>query len=97
MLRHLGSLFFIGILTLLVFPVDSLAAAKPNILLITLDSTRADRMGFLGSRSGLTPNLDGIARNGLVFAQAYAQEQLTLVSSATLLTCTYSQTYCDSN
>ena len=93
MLRHLGSLFFIGILTLLVFPVDSLAAAKPNILLITLDSTRADRMGFLGSRSGLTPNLDGIARNGLVFAQAYAQAPLTLVSSATLLTGTYPQTH----
>ena len=36
--------------------------ALPNILLITLDTTRADRMGFLGSKRGLTPNLDDLAR-----------------------------------
>ena len=32
----------------------------PNILLITLDTTRADRMGFLGSTRGLTPSLDAL-------------------------------------
>jgi arylsulfatase A-like enzyme len=98
MLRHVGSWFFLGILTLVVFPVDSLAgematAAKPNIVLITLDSTRADRMGFLGARSGLTPSLDGIARQGMIFAQAYAQAPLTVVSTATILTGTYPQTH----
>jgi hypothetical protein len=31
---------------------------SPNIILITLDTTRADRMGFLGSKRGLTPNLE---------------------------------------
>ena len=43
-------------------------AAKfhPNIILITLDTTRADRMDFLGSRRGLTPNLDVLAREGLL-------------------------------
>ena len=96
MLRHVGSWFFLGILTLLAFPVDTLAeekpaAAKPNIILITLDSTRADRMGFMGSHSGLTPSLDGIARQGVVFAQAYAQAPGTVVSSATILTATYPQ------
>jgi hypothetical protein len=35
--------------------------ALPNIVLITLDTTRADRMGFLGSKRGLTPNLDELA------------------------------------
>ena len=44
MLRHLGPWFLLGILTLVVFPVDSPASAKPNIVLITLDSTRADRI-----------------------------------------------------
>jgi choline-sulfatase len=91
MLRHLASWFFLGILILVIFPVDSPAAAKPNIVLITLDSTRADRMGFLGAHSGLTPALDGIARQGMVFAQAYAQAPATVASDATILTGTYPQ------
>jgi arylsulfatase A-like enzyme len=49
-------------------------------------------MGFLGARNGLTPNLDGIARQGIVFAQAYAQAPLTIASHATILTGTYPQT-----
>jgi choline-sulfatase len=93
MLRHLGLWVFLGILTVVIFPVDSLAAAKPNIVLITLDSTRADRMGFLGARIGLTPNLDGIAHQGLVFAHAYAQAPVTVASAATVLTGVYPQTH----
>jgi choline-sulfatase len=91
MLRHLGPWFLLGILTLVFFPVDSLAAAKLNIVLITLDSTRADRMGFLGSRSGLTPTLDGIAHQGIAFAQAFSQAPVTVASDATILTGTYPQ------
>ena len=67
------------------------AASKPNIILITLDSTRADRMGFLGSHGGLTPNLDAIAHQGITFAQAYAQSPLTVDSHATILTGVYSE------
>lgn len=93
MLRCLGSWFLLVILTLVVFPVDCPAAAKPNIVLITLDSTRADRMGFLGARSGLTPSLDSIARQGMVFAQAYAQAPTIVASDATILTGTYPQTH----
>ena len=93
MLRHLGFRFLLGILILVIFRVDSMAAAKPNIVLITLESTRADRMGFLGSHSGLTPNLDGIAHHGIVFARAYAQAPATVASNATILTGTYAQTH----
>ena len=63
----------------------------PNILLITLDTTRADRMGFLGSKRGLTPNLDELARQAAVFTHAYAQAPLTPTSHATILTGTYPQ------
>jgi len=49
------------------------AAPKPNLILITLDSTRADRMGFLGAKMGHTPNLDRLAGESLVFEHAYAQ------------------------
>jgi arylsulfatase A-like enzyme len=61
------------------------------IVLITLDTTRADRMGFLGSQSGLTPHLDALARDGVVFTHAYAQVPVTSASHATILTGTYPQ------
>jgi arylsulfatase A-like enzyme/Flp pilus assembly protein TadD len=63
----------------------------PNIILITLDTTRADRMGFLGSKRGLTPNLDVLARQSVVFTRAYSQIPLTTPSHAVLLTGTYPQ------
>ena len=66
-------------------------ARRPNIVLITLDTTRADRMGFLGSDRGLTPNLDALARQAAVFSRAYAQVPLTGPSHATIFTGTYPQ------
>lgn len=67
------------------------AATKPNIVLITISSARADRMGFLGAKGALTPNLDRMAAESLVFEHAYAQAPGTVVSHATLLTGTYPQ------
>jgi choline-sulfatase len=66
-------------------------STPPNIILITLDTTRADRMGFLGCSRGLTPNLDSLARQSLVFENAYAHVPLTTPSHATILTGTYPQ------
>src|SRR5258708_22911470 len=66
-------------------------AVRPNIILITVDTTRADRVGFLGSTRGLTPNLDAVARQGVVFTRAYSHVPLTTASHATILTGTYSQ------
>jgi len=63
----------------------------PNIILITLDTTRADRMGFLGCQRGLTPNLDALVTQSVVFTRAYAQVPLTTPSHAALLTGTYPQ------
>jgi len=69
----------------------SSGSKAPNIILITLDTTRADRMGFLGSERGLTPNLDALAKQSVVFTRAYAQVPLTTPSHAALLTGTYPQ------
>jgi arylsulfatase A-like enzyme/tetratricopeptide (TPR) repeat protein len=66
-------------------------ASHPSIVLITLDTTRADRMGFLGSERGLTPNLDALARQAVVFSHAYAQVPLTTPSHAAILSGTYPQ------
>jgi len=70
-------------------PADRAPSHLPNIILITLDTTRADRMGFLGSKLGLTPNLDALARQATVFTRCYAQIPLTTPSHATILTGTY--------
>jgi len=67
------------------------AASKPNLVLITLGSTRADRMGFLGTKSALTPNLDRLAAESLVFEHAYAQAPGRVVSHATILSGAYPQ------
>jgi arylsulfatase A-like enzyme len=64
---------------------------RPNVILITLDTTRADRMGFLGSQRGLTPNLDALANDSVSFVRAYSQAPLTPVSHAVILTGTYPQ------
>ena len=78
---------------LLLIPAIASAATsgRPNILIITLDTTRADRMGFLGSRRGLTPNLDAMARDGIVFSRAYSHVPITTASHATIFTGTYPQ------
>ena len=71
-------------------PADGDLAAPPtqgpNILLITLDTTRADRLGCYGSSAGLTPNLDALALKGAVFERAIAQASVTPVSHASILT-----------
>src|SRR3981081_2063518 len=69
----------------------SVRAEAPNIVFITVDTTRADRMGFLGNTHGLTPNLDILSRQGIVFERAYSQAPLTPVSHATIFTGTYPQ------
>jgi arylsulfatase A-like enzyme/Flp pilus assembly protein TadD len=48
-------------------------------------------MGFLGSPRGLTPHLDAMARQSLIFTRAYSQVPLTTASHATILTGTYPQ------
>jgi arylsulfatase A-like enzyme len=82
------------VLILLAFlPALGLAATQPNVVLVTLESTRADRMGFLGGKRGATTNLDALASQSVVFERAYAQAPLTVVSHATVLSGTYPQTH----
>ena len=66
-------------------------AIPHNVILITIDTARADRMGFLGSTRGLTPRLDKLAQQSIVFTQAYAQAPVTTASHATILTGTFPQ------
>ena len=64
-------------------------AARPNILLITLDTTRADHLGAYGYARAKTPNLDRLAASGVLFERAIAAAPLTLPAHASLLTGRY--------
>ncbi len=48
-----------------------------NILLVTLDTTRADRVGCYGYAGGKTPNIDALARGGVLGKRSYARVPLT--------------------
>ena len=73
----------------------SLAVAPPaatgarDILLITIDTLRADALGFAGNTQVQTPVLDRLARQGLVFRNAHAHNVVTLPSHANILTGLY--------
>jgi len=62
-----------------------------NVLLITIDTLRADHLACYGRKSISTPNIDALAARGVRFAQAFAQVPLTEPSHASILTGTYPQ------
>jgi arylsulfatase A-like enzyme/predicted Zn-dependent protease len=57
-----------------------------NVILVTLDTTRADRLGCYGFRNVETPTIDLFASRGVRFERCYAQTPLTLPSHTTLMT-----------
>src|SRR3954466_16229040 len=59
-----------------------------NVLLVTIDTLRADALGSYGGRAA-TPNLDALAAHGVRFTFAHAHAQVTLVSHASILTGKY--------
>src|SRR5271165_4311060 len=63
--------------------------AQPNIILITIDTLRADHVSCYGAQTVNTPTLDGLARDGVVFERAISQVPLTWPSHAVILTGTY--------
>jgi arylsulfatase A-like enzyme/Tfp pilus assembly protein PilF len=65
----------------------SLAEHPPsNLVLITIDTLRADHVGCYGASSIQTPNVDGLARESARFAHAYTTVPVTLPAHAALLT-----------
>ena len=61
----------------------------PNIVLIVIDTLRADRIGAAGNPRGLTPFIDSLAARGYVFRNAYATSSWTNPSVASILTSRY--------
>ena len=61
-------------------------AGPRDIVLITIDTLRADVVGFDGNPRGTTPNLDRFAAEGSVFTQAHSHNVITLPSHTNILT-----------
>ncbi len=62
------------------------ARERPNVLLVTLDTARADHFGCYGYDADTTPHFDRLAEDGVRFTQAIAQASLTMVSHASFFT-----------
>src|SRR6516165_6559770 len=65
---------------------SSPARGRLNLLLVTIDTLRADRLGCYGYSKIETPNLDKIARQGVLFENAVAPAPLTAPSHASMMT-----------
>jgi arylsulfatase A-like enzyme len=62
------------------------SVARPNVLLIVVDTLRADALGTYGNREALTPNIDALAERGQTYETAYSPAPWTLPSTASILT-----------
>lgn len=69
------------------------ADAPPNILMIGSDTLRADRLGTLGYRRALTPNIDKLTELGILFANCYVPCARTAPSLISLMTGTWPHTH----
>src|SRR6185295_5087280 len=79
----------LGVIVLLLALAAAPPPAKrtpPNLVLITLDTTRADHLGAWGDRDASTPHLDALAARGTRFSRCDTAAPITLPSHATLLT-----------
>lgn len=70
-------------------PAGALQAGGPPVLLITIDTLRADHLGCYGSRTVETPNMDTLAAQGVRFDDALTQVPLTLPSHTVIFSGTY--------
>ncbi|MBK7643202.1 MAG: sulfatase-like hydrolase/transferase [Planctomycetes bacterium] len=70
-------------------PSCSKAPPRPNLLLVTLDTTRVEALGCYTKRPGVTPRLDELARESLVFDRARSVAPLTLPAHSSIMTGLY--------
>jgi arylsulfatase A-like enzyme len=70
-------------------PAGPTASDPPkNVIIVLVDALRADKLGCYGSNAGLTPEIDALAKTGLVFENAYSNATFTFPSTASLFTST---------
>jgi arylsulfatase A-like enzyme len=86
---HARKSLSLAALSLLLLPACAGRAAPRNLLLITIDTLRADRLGCYGGPEALTPAIDNLAREGVLFSNAFSAIPITLPSHTSILTGLY--------
>ena len=89
-----GLLFFLPLLLVVplvltwnsVFAPPIKRAQNYNVVLLTIDTTRADFIGCYGNRSISTPNIDSLARDGVLFEHFYSTINTTLAAHSSIFT-----------
>ncbi len=87
-LRH-RPLAVCAALALLALATGCGRAGRPDVLLVTLDTTRADRLGCYGYGEPTSPAIDRLAAESYVFDNAFTTNPITLPAHTSLLTGTY--------
>jgi len=64
-------------------------ALRPNVVIVTIDTLRADHLGCYGFRAAQTPNLDTLARSAARFTHAFSPIPITLPAHSSLFTGSY--------
>ena len=76
----------LSVCSLLAGCADAPEPPRPNVLILTIDSLRADHLGCYGYERETSPNLDALAAESVLFERAYAHAPFTAPSHASLLT-----------
>jgi arylsulfatase A-like enzyme len=79
-------IFLLSWLVLLLFTSCSKQKAKPNILLVTIDTLRRDHPGIYGYPRETSPFIDHLAKNGVMFRHVITPIAITAASHASILT-----------
>ena len=83
--RYLFSCLILGVLTATSFLRAGELNERPNVLLITIDTLRPDRLSCYDGPYLKTPAIDGLAQKGILFRRAFAHTPMTLPSHANIL------------
>lgn len=86
---HVGALLALGFV--LGCEPTTASDPRPNVLLITVDTLRADRLGSYGYRLATSPSMDAIAKQGIRFNRAIAAASTTAPAHASIMTSRYTR------
>ena len=89
-MRRLGLALTLAAIAVAARPTPVAVADRPNILFIMSDDHAAHAIGAYGSRVNQTPNIDRLAREGMLFRNVFATNSICTPSRATILTGQYS-------
>lgn len=73
--------------------LKDLKQTRLNVILITIDSLRPDHLGYMGYSRRVSPHIDALARESIIFSRAFATGPITPHSFPAILTSTYPLDY----